>query len=837
GFTVTQFAFRSLEPMYGATPSEQQVRSMAIDGSGSSVWEWNARRAEIKTGPLVEMTLGLAQGELTTKVDDFCNHLHEADRERFRLSLWSLQERGGGEIRMSFRMLHSDNSYRWFELEAASVPSNDRRVLRCVGLMREVTEQRRAQERLLYDAVHDSLTGLPNRELFLDRLGVAVTRAKSEPLVRPVVMLIDMDKFKSVNATFGLTFGDSLLLTIARRLQRHLGLQDTLARIGGNQFALMLMQPMEPMEVMQFGERVRRALRSPIRLAGQEIVLTGAIGIAVHEVLVASAEDLFKRAEIAMYRAKRSGADRVELYNPQLKDETDDRAAIENELRTALERDQLFVLYQPIIQLSTEELAGFEAMVRWKHPRLGMLNPDDFIPIAEESDLIVKLGSFVLTQAATEAAKWQRILPRSERPVFVSVNVSSRQLFRPDLMKEIRHIVGRALVPQGVLRLEVAEALVMENPEKAIEQLEALRSAGTGLSLDDFGTGYSSLSYLQRFPFDTIKIDRDLVQATGGDGTGAGSAIVRSIVALAHELGKKVVAEGVEQQPDVGFLRSIGCEYAQGFYYGGPMNPRDVEKMLRQIRKSEHKLHRVGLFRTKSRSERKAARARQPEPADVAEEQDKLEVAARFDKRAEAEKKAAAKGTSLRKRSRPAASKPPPERRPTTQPPPANGSTAPGGPRPPAAAPPSPAAARSAPPHLPPQPPRGNGGAPGFPPFPPPNGTPPPAHAGPLPPTRPLVRANGMPPPGPPPQFNARTPPPSAGNGVHPAGNGDATHGGGRPPLPASPNPAGGPKPAPDLSTLPPAIAASLAKLANTSPSPPRPPANGRSPPRPGDKR
>ncbi len=246
-----------------------------------------------------------------------------------------------------------------------------------------------------------------------------------------------------------------------------------------------------------------------------------------------------------MYRAKRGGADRIEIFRPEMRADRDDRVALESDLRKALAKNQIKVLYQPIIYLPTEELAGFEALVRWEHPKRGLMSPDDFIPIAEQSDLIVRLGSHVLLRAAHEAARWQRELPREERPLFVSVNISSRQIFRQNLIQEIRHILGRNIVPKGSLRLEITESLVMENPEQATEILEWLRGAGAQLALDDFGTGYSSLAYLQRFPFDTIKIDRALVQASGDSG-GAGSAIVRSIVALGHELGKSVVAEGVE---------------------------------------------------------------------------------------------------------------------------------------------------------------------------------------------------------------------------------------------------------------------------------------------------
>jgi diguanylate cyclase (GGDEF)-like protein/PAS domain S-box-containing protein len=612
GFTITQFAFRSFEPLYGVAPSEQQLRSLAIDSAGAAVWEWHSRRQEIKVSPVVEATLGLKPGELSAKVDRFAAQLHAADRERFRVLLWSLQERGGGEMRINFRMRHADNTFRWFDLDAAAVPAADHRTLRCVGLMRDVTESKRAQERLMHDAVHDSLTGLPNRELFLDRLGVAVARARTEPQVRPTVMLIDIDRFKGVNATMGLIAGDTALLMVAKRLSRQLGPQDTLARLAGDQFAAMLVAEHDARELARLAEGIRSSLHAPIKISGRDVLLTASIGIAVLNGQP-SAEELVKEAEIAMYRAKRAGSSRIEIFRPEFRQEVDERVAIESELARAIESGQLRLLYQPIIYLPTEELAGFEALVRWQHPRLGVLNPSAFVPVAEQSDLIVRLGSFVLTQAVNDAAPWHKELPRVDKPLFVSVNVSSRQLFRPDLIQEIRRIVGRAVVPPGGLRLEITESLVMENPEQAVEVLEWLRSAGAGLSLDDFGTGYSSVTYLEKFPFDTVKIDRDLVQSANSDP--AGMAIVRSIVALAHELGKKVVAEGVEADTDAVFLRSIGCEYAQGFYYGEPMTERDVLQLLRVVRKSERRLQRRGFFRTAPKRKRRTDRRPPPRPA------------------------------------------------------------------------------------------------------------------------------------------------------------------------------------------------------------------------------
>lgn len=611
GFTVTQFAFRTVEAHYGAAPSEQQLRSLAVEGAGAAVWEWHSRRNEIKVGAIAEAALGLNIGELSTKAKEFVKYMHPADQERFNVLLWSVQNKNGGEIRTDFRMRHADNSYRWFDLEAASVASSDRRSLRCVGLLRDVTDQKRSQARLMQDAVQDSLTGLPNRELFVDRLQTAVARVEGEPQLRPTVLFIDLDKFKSVNSSFGLIVGDSLLLTISRRLQRHLQPMDTLARLGGDQFAMLILSVTEPDALARLAESVRRSLRAPIKIAGQDIVLTGAIGIAVHDPVSSEALDILKDAEIAMYRAKRNGADQIEIFRPEMRDERDDRVAIESDLRLALERNQIKVAYQPIIYLPTEELAGFEALVRWEHPKHGTLNPQDFVPVAEESDLIVKLGGYVLNQAVEQAAKWQKQLPRAKHPLFVSVNVSSRQLFRQDLIQEIRHIIGKAIVPAGVLRLEITESLVMENPERAADILDMLRLAGAGLSLDDFGTGYSSLAYLERFPFDTIKIDRHLVQSTS-DGSGSGPVIVRSIVAMAKELDKKIIAEGVESSEDVGFLRSIGCQYAQGYYYGEAMNERDVADLLKIVRKSERKQQRRGFFGSTQKDKEKPALAGAP---------------------------------------------------------------------------------------------------------------------------------------------------------------------------------------------------------------------------------
>lgn len=598
GFTVTQYAFRSVEPLYGASPSELQVRSMAVEVSGSAVWEWNARRDEVKVSHIVETWLGLAQGDLNTRTDDFIKHLHPSDRERFRLALFAAQERRDGKLACEFRIRQVDNSYRWFDLEGSGMPGSDPRSFKCVGLLRDITDAKRAHERLLHNAVHDSLTGLPNRELILDRLAVAVQRARAESNIRPTVLTINIDKFTSVNSSLGLVLGDSLLLTIARRLQRHLGPNDTLARLSGDQFAILMLAEQPVAELAAHAERIRRSLRSPIKIAGQEVVLTGSLGIAIHDGQNTTHEDVLKQSEIAMFRAKRAGADRIEVFAPEMRGDLDEQRARAADLRRAIDSNQIKIFYKPIVYLPTEELAGFVAQPRWEHPTLGLIDPLQFVEHDENSDLIVKLGVYVLGRAQRDAATWEKEHPRSDDPLFVIVNMSCKHLLRQEAVQEIRHVLGRNLVPKGTLKIEVSEHVVLDNPEQAKDLLEALKGAGAEIALDEFGTGYSSLPYLEKLPIDVIWIDRALLQVASGEGQGD-SPLVRSVVAVAREMGKSVLARGVEMREDAGFLRSIGCEYGEGAYCGAPIAEADVTSVLAVMRKTESKLKPRALFRTK----------------------------------------------------------------------------------------------------------------------------------------------------------------------------------------------------------------------------------------------
>ncbi|CDX55359.1 PAS/PAC and periplasmic/7TM domain sensor-containing diguanylate cyclase/phosphodiesterase [Mesorhizobium plurifarium] len=575
GFTVMQHAFAG-GALHQGLFSDLERQALAVAGSGDIVWDWDVLRDRVVTKPDICLQLGLAPNSLGGAARNWLPALHADDRDTFRTTLDVVLEHRRGKVAQNFRLRGADGHYHWFSLRARPVIGSDGEVIRCVGTMVDVTEQKKSEERLLHDAVHDNLTGLPNRELFMNRLEAIISIARTEDKVRPTVFIIDIDRFKQVNDGLGISAGDTILLTVARRLHRLLKPKDSLSRFAGDQFALMLLSEQDPARIAAIADAIKHAINNPITFAKREIVLTASIGLITWTTAQTSAEDMVKDAELAMHQAKRFGGDRIEPFRPAFRTVGTDRLQFESDLRRAIERREFTLAYQPIVRLEDGSVAGFEALLRWDHPRRGMIPPGDFIPVAENCGLIVQLGLFAMQQAAEDLAAWQKQI--GDAPLSISVNLSSRQLIRRDLVSDVRSVIARANLKPRCFRLELTESLVMDNPEQTAHVLAKLKQLGIGLSLDDFGTGYSSLSYLTRFPFDTIKIDKSFVDDT----TPKRAVLLKSMVNMAHELGLSVVAEGISDESDALELRQMGCEYVQSFMFGAPMPGDQVLKTLRE---------------------------------------------------------------------------------------------------------------------------------------------------------------------------------------------------------------------------------------------------------------
>lgn len=578
GFTVMQHAFAGGAIAQGLI-SDVERRALALTGAGDIIWDWDVDRDRIFTGNEVEDLLNLRHGTLEGPARDWLEVLHPQDRDRFRATLDAVIDQRRGRMVQTFRLRSEDGHFRWFRLRARPIIGSDGEVIRCVGTLLDVTEERTAEERLLHDAVHDNLTGLPNRELFMDRLKSAQARSSAEGSSKPTVLVLNLDRFKQINDSIGLSAGDSILLTVARRLGRIVGQQDALSRLNGDQYGLVLLSEPKPDRVVALADSLRKSVRAPITFGDREIFLTCSIGIALFEGEKQSAEDLLTNAEIALNHAKRLGGDRQEVYRPVLRPLGKNIVGLENDLREAIKKETLGVFFQPIVRLENQSIAGFEVLARWNHPKRGKISPAEFIPVAEQSGLINELGIYMLEKGAQQLAFWQREIA-TQIPLFASVNLSSRQLLKHDLIADVKAVLSRSSLAPGTLKLELTESIVMANPEYSAKVLERLRGLGAGLSLDDFGTGHSSLSYLQRFPFDTIKIDQSFVKP---DSKAARPVLLRSIVAMGHDLGMAIVAEGAESQEDVLELHQLGCEYAQGFYFGQAVSADQATDMLRKM--------------------------------------------------------------------------------------------------------------------------------------------------------------------------------------------------------------------------------------------------------------
>lgn len=498
--------------------------------------------------------------------------IHPEDRGRLKNITQTLLSTGS--FNEEYQILRLDQEVRWVCNQGHCVYDRDGKLLRIDGIVRDITAQKKAQQQLVHDALHDSLTNLPNRPLFMERVRQAINHSKRNPKYLFAVMFIDLDRFKMINDSLGHIVGDQFLQSIANLLASCLRGGDTVARLGGDEFTILVNDMKEPNEAMMIAERILNKFLHPIEIGDQSIFGSVSIGIVINNREYETSDNLLRDADIAMYRAKSLGKGRYTIFDKEMYEQNLKTIQLDNDLRYALERQEFELYYQPIVHLSSEKLAGFEALIRWHHPERGLVPPIEFIPIAEETGAIIAIGDWVLNQACQQISIWQSQFLEA-KSLKMSINLTCQQIREKNLVEKLDRVLAATGIDGSTIRLEITESSMMDQGEETIAKLEELRARNIQLSIDDFGQGYSSLSYLHRFPVNTLKIDRTFVELMSSGGQNL--EIIRTIILLAHTLNMSVVAEGVETHEQMSTLRQLGCEYAQGYFFSRPIIAADAE--------------------------------------------------------------------------------------------------------------------------------------------------------------------------------------------------------------------------------------------------------------------
>lgn len=502
---------------------------------------------------------------------------HPDDVDHDTREIQNLLEQKKPTCEIEKRFLNIRREVVWALVSLSLVTSPEGEPLHFISQVQDITERKQAEEKLEHAAYHDSLTGLANRVLFTEHLHITIEQLKRKQDHAYAVLFIDLDRFKNINDSLGHAAGDELLINVAKRLESCLRPSDTAARFGGDEFAVLLNDINEVNDAIRVAERLERELSMPYNLGGHEVFTTASIGIALSTPAYHRPDDVMRDADTAMYRAKANGKARYEIFDKVMHARAMALLQLESDLRRAVERDEFHLLYQPIIDLRTGRLAGFEALVRWRHPERGVVSPVDFIPIAEETGLINSIGRWILHEACLQMRLWQKRYPQMGN-LTMSVNLSGKQFRQVDVIEQVKMVLFDTGLEAESLRLELTETVVMEDAEIASKVFKQLRALGVQISIDDFGTGYSSLSYLHNFPIDILKVDRSFVGRMTENGGNA--EIARTIISLAHTMGMKVVAEGIEEEFQKTHLRTLGCEYGQGYLFAKPLAPELAEQIV-----------------------------------------------------------------------------------------------------------------------------------------------------------------------------------------------------------------------------------------------------------------
>lgn len=572
---------KDMQGIYDQLRESENRYFLAAQGANDGLWDWDLLHHDTYYSSRWLEILGIVFPE-GHKPDRNCwlDRIHPNDRDQVVRELESHLDGKTHHFQNEHRVKHTDGSYRWVLIRGLAVRDDNGKAYRIAGSLTDITARKRTEEKLEHDAAHDALTGLPNRKRLKQCLETSIRRIKHDPKNLFAVLFIDIDRFKTINDSMGHQAGDELLLTITRKLNALVRPNDVVARLGGDEFVILVENINDREQVLQIAERILITLQQPIKILGQKIYTSASVGIAMGSGDYEKPEDLVRDADIAMYRAKTNGKGRYEVFEEGMHSGAVSLMKLEIDLRRAYEKQEFVLHYQPIVALNSEEIIGFEALVRWNHPTRGMVPPSEFIPVAEDTGLILPIGQWVLREACRQMNEWQR-QHDSSRSMIISVNLSARQIERKSLIEEIAETLKETGLSAECLRLEITESVIMNNPEQAIISVNELREMGVRVSIDDFGTGYSSLGYLHKFPVDTLKVDRSFINRIGNEGENA--EIVQTIITLAASLNMEVVAEGIETAEQLDFLRHINCNFGQGYFYSRPVDSKNAGEMLGKL--------------------------------------------------------------------------------------------------------------------------------------------------------------------------------------------------------------------------------------------------------------
>ncbi len=565
-----------------ATFTELQVSeerySLVARGANDGIWDWDYKNDRIYYSPRWKSMLGFEDHAIGSDPQEWISRIHADDRARVIAELEAHKAARTEHFECEYRVENAEGNYRWMMCRGLAIRGDDGVACRMTGSQTDITLRKQVEEKLAFDAVHDALTGLPNRILFQDRLSHCIELSSRRENYSFALLYLDLNRFKLVNDTLGHLLGDQLLIEVASRMRQVVRRGDTLSRLGGDEFVI-LCEDIEDITVATgLADRIQQRLLEPVDLDGQKVVIGCGIGITESSIGYQQPEDMLRDADAAMYRAKARTGSAYEIFDKTMHQKAMNVLQLEADFRVALENGQFELHYQPIVRIEGDKISGFEALVRWDHPKLGLMLPDEFLDMAADSRLIVPLGRWVLREACRQMQEWKRQWPEEASDWTISVNLSAPELAQADLIEALDDILHATGLAPTCLKLEITETSLIKNASHALRTMKALRDRGIRLSIDDFGTGYSSFNYLHQFPFDELKIDRTFISEL--DDREDKREIVNAIVSLAHNLGMTVVAEGSASAAIYENLRDAACECAQGFSI---MEPRRADRITQSV--------------------------------------------------------------------------------------------------------------------------------------------------------------------------------------------------------------------------------------------------------------